>query len=163
MQFIKILKNNIWIGGIEKDLMVISSDNKITTYPIQQIKSISETMSSEILVSGRQGVFKINHPLETFGLIEDLIPDKNSLAFSTINTVYESNTKALLSRYSFIFLNSRLLLLISSIFYISNACLKSSMISSTCSNPTETLTKPPVIPVCKRSSSDNLACVVDAG
>ncbi|MDG5490084.1 ATP-binding protein [Psychroserpens sp. SPM9] len=89
-------KNNIWAGGIEKDLNVISSDNKITTYPIQQIKSISEIKSGEILVSGRQGVFKINHQLETFGLIEDLIPEKKSLAYSTINTVYETQNGQLI-------------------------------------------------------------------
>lgn len=89
-------KNNIWLGGIEKDLNVISSNNKITTYPIQQIKSISETKSGEILASGRQGVYKINHQLETFGLIEDLIPDKNSLAYSTINSVYETNNRELI-------------------------------------------------------------------
>ena len=32
-----------------------------------------------------------------------------------------------------------------------------------CSNPTETLTNPSVIPVSNRSSTPNLLCVVDAG
>lgn len=89
-------KNNIWLGGIEKDMNVISSNNKITTYPIQQIRSITETKSGEILASGRQGVYKINHQLETFGLIEDLIPGKNSLAYSTINSVHETNNRELI-------------------------------------------------------------------
>ncbi len=89
-------KNNIWIGGIEKDLTVIAADNAITTYPIQQIKSILETKSGEILISGRQGVFKINHQLKTSELIEDLIPNKKSLAFTTINAVYETNDGGLI-------------------------------------------------------------------
>jgi len=83
--------SNIWVGGIEKDLTIISPENIISTYPIQQIKSISGTKYGDILISGRQGVFKINHQLKTWKLIEDLMPNNKSLAFSTINGVNESS------------------------------------------------------------------------
>ncbi|MDB9782538.1 ATP-binding protein [Winogradskyella sp.] len=85
---------NLWVGGIEKDLVVIDENSNIETYPIQQIKSISETKSGEILISGRQGVFKINHNLKTFGLVEDLIPDK-TLAFSNINAINQTTNNRL--------------------------------------------------------------------
>jgi len=88
-------KGNVWVGGIEKNLTVISSNNSISTYPIQQIKSIVETNSGDILTSGRHGVFKINHQLKTFGFIEDLLPSKNSLAYSTVNTVVETEDNTL--------------------------------------------------------------------
>lgn len=87
---------NIWVAGIEKDLAVISSENDIKTYPIQQIKFISEYNNGEMILSGRNGVYKINHKLETFGLIEGLIPDNNSLAFSTVNSVYKTSHENLI-------------------------------------------------------------------
>ena len=85
---------NLWVGGIEKDLVVIDENSNIETYPIQQIKSISETKSGEILIAGRQGVFRINHNLKTFGLVEDLIPDK-TLAFSNINAINQTTNNRL--------------------------------------------------------------------
>ncbi len=88
-------KQNIWIGGIEGNVTVISASNTIKTYPIQQIKSISEIESGEILLSGRQGVFKINNDLETFGLIEGLIPDQD-LSYSTINAIYQTTDDRLI-------------------------------------------------------------------
>ncbi|APY08242.1 hypothetical protein BWZ20_07980 [Winogradskyella sp. J14-2] len=80
-------KGNVWAGGIEKDLSVISTKNEVTTYPIQQIKSIIESESGDILIAGRQGVYRVNHNTGNFGLIEELLPDKSDLAYSTINAV----------------------------------------------------------------------------
>ncbi|WP_452224028.1 hybrid sensor histidine kinase/response regulator transcription factor [Lacinutrix chionoecetis] len=78
-------EGNIWIGGIEKDLTVLEKDDVIYKYPIQQIKSISENKNGELLISCRQGVYKINHANKTFGLIEDLIPDNGNLSYSSVN------------------------------------------------------------------------------
>tara|TARA_R110002096_G_scaffold400804_2_gene597527 strand:- start:29755 stop:33621 length:3867 start_codon:yes stop_codon:yes gene_type:complete len=83
-------ENNIWVGGIEGDLAVISPNNKIETYPIQQVKYIYETSSGNILITGRYGVYKINPLTKEFKLIEALKPDENAFAFSTINSVYET-------------------------------------------------------------------------
>lgn len=83
-------KENIWVGGIEGDLAVINKENKIDTYPIQQLKSIRETRKGDILVTGRYGVYKINPLTKGFKLIEALKPNKNKLAYSTINSIYET-------------------------------------------------------------------------
>ncbi|MFD1062267.1 ATP-binding protein [Winogradskyella litorisediminis] len=80
---------NIWAGGIEKGLTVFSKDNQVSTYPIQQIKSITELQNGDILAAGRRGVYRINHSKETFGLIENLIPDQSFLAYATINSVLQ--------------------------------------------------------------------------
>ena len=80
---------NVWVGGIEGDLAVIHPDNKIETYPIQQIKSFYETSNGSILTTGRYGVYKINPKSKAFELIEALKPDKDVLAYSTINSVQE--------------------------------------------------------------------------
>ena len=83
-------KNNIWVGGIEGDLAVINPQDQIETYPIQQLKSIRENRSGNILITGRYGVYNINPFTKEFKLIEALKPDKNTLAYSTINSVYET-------------------------------------------------------------------------
>ena len=49
------------------------------------------------------------------------------------------------------------------VWHYFKACFKSLIISSACSKPTEIRINPPEIPVFRRSSSDSLACVVDAG
>jgi signal transduction histidine kinase/ligand-binding sensor domain-containing protein/DNA-binding response OmpR family regulator len=86
----KDTKDNIWVGGIERDLAVINQENKIETYPIQQVKSINETSNGNILITGRYGVYKINPFNKEFKLIESLKPNKKTLAYSTINGVYET-------------------------------------------------------------------------
>jgi len=83
-------KNNIWIGGIEGDLTVIRSNNKIDTYPIRQIKSISTSNSGNILVAGKNGVYEIDDINKEFKLIENLKPNKKTLAYSTVNSIYQT-------------------------------------------------------------------------
>lgn len=92
----KDAKGNLWAGGIEKDLTVLDKNNNIYTYPIQQIKSISENKKGEILVACKQGVFKINHTNRTFGLIEDLLSDSSNLSYSTINATQQMENGNLL-------------------------------------------------------------------
>ncbi|MEW4922702.1 two-component regulator propeller domain-containing protein [Algibacter sp. 2305UL17-15] len=87
----KDAKNNIWVGGIEGGLAVITPEDNIETYPIQQLRSIKETRSGNILTTGRYGVYTINPITKELQLIEALKPDKNALAYSTINSVYETN------------------------------------------------------------------------
>lgn len=50
-----------------------------------------------------------------------------------------------------------------SLLLYANACSRSAIISSTSSNPTETLTKPSVIPARRRASGETCECVVEAG
>lgn len=88
-------KNNIWIGGIEGDLTVIRSNNKIDTYPIRQIKSISTSNSGNILAAGKNGVYEINDVNKEFKLIEKLKPNKNTLAYSTVNSIHQTNDNQL--------------------------------------------------------------------
>lgn len=87
---------NLWIGGIEKDLTVLDKNKNISTYPIQQIKSISETKNGGILISCKQGVFKINHTQKTFGLIEGLLADGQNLSYSSINATLQMDNNNLL-------------------------------------------------------------------
>ena len=84
--------SNIWVGGMEGDLSRINLKNEIETYPIQQIKAICQTSSGDILTVGRHGVYKINDVSKSFELIEELKPNKNTLAYSTINSVVETET-----------------------------------------------------------------------
>ena len=83
-------KSNIWVGGIEGDLAKINTNNTIENYPIQQIKSIFQTKAGSIMVVGRYGVYKIDDHSKSFGQIEALNPDKNTMAYSTINAMEET-------------------------------------------------------------------------
>lgn len=83
-------RGNIWVGGIEKDLISISPNNRITKFPILQVKTIIESKDGTILASGRNGIHKINPVNNNFRIVEDLEPSKNSLAYSTIHSVQEN-------------------------------------------------------------------------
>ncbi len=83
-------KNNIWFGGIEGGLTTIRPDNSIDTYPIYQIKSISESNAGHILAAGKNGIYKIDDTKTEFKLIEKLNPNENTLAYSTINAVCQT-------------------------------------------------------------------------
>lgn len=83
---------NIWVGGIDGDLSKINSKNQIENYPIQQVKFIYQTSSGNILTVGRYGAYKIDDATKNFELIEALKPNKNTLAYSTINSVTETTS-----------------------------------------------------------------------
>lgn len=89
-------KNNIWVGGIDKSLMVISPSGSIKEFPIPYIKSIIESSNGTILASGRKGIYSINPKNGSFKIIEDLAPSKKLLAFSTINSVKETKDNNLI-------------------------------------------------------------------
>lgn len=89
-------KNNIWFAGIEKDLAVISPKNEIKKFPLLQIKIITEISDGLILASGKNGIYKINLEDNSFKLIENLKPNKKSLAYSSIHSVKETKDKNLI-------------------------------------------------------------------
>ncbi|MFC2109179.1 ATP-binding protein [Bacteroidota bacterium] len=78
-------KRNIWIGGIRKDLVKISANKKVTTYPIKDVKSIVERNSGEILISGRYGVQIIDKQNDSIKSIEALDNGQNKLKYFRIN------------------------------------------------------------------------------
>lgn len=86
---LKDSKNHIWFGGVDGNLTVLKPDNTIQTYPITQIKSLTESKTGHILASGRNGVYKINHSKKEFELIQELKPDKKRLAYANINALQE--------------------------------------------------------------------------
>lgn len=84
-------KKNIWVGGIQGNLKVIRPNNSVDSYPIEPVKSISESQDGAIFVTGRRGFHKINDAENEFNLIEDLTPNKSTLTYSTLNAVHETN------------------------------------------------------------------------
>lgn len=88
-------KNNIWVAGIDKEMMVIQSDGSITKFPLLFIKAITELESGEILVSGRYGLHKINPKDNSFRIMENLEPNEKTLAFSTIQSIQETSNNNL--------------------------------------------------------------------
>ncbi|WP_438988980.1 hybrid sensor histidine kinase/response regulator transcription factor [Polaribacter sp.] len=92
----KDTNNNIWVGGLDKDLLMITPDNKITKYPILYLKSIIETTTGKILASGRYGIYEINPENNNFKILEDLEPSKRTLAFSTVHAVQQTKNNQLI-------------------------------------------------------------------
>lgn len=89
-------KSNIWIGGIRRDLVKISTEKKVTTYPIKDVKSIIENQAGDILVSGRYGVQIVNEVDKSLTPIEALDNKKNNLKYFTINAASFMDTNNLL-------------------------------------------------------------------
>lgn len=88
---------NIWFGGIDGKLTKIDPNNNIETYPLEQIRSILQSSTGNIIASGRYGVYCIDDRTKEYSLLEALKPDKEDLAFSTINSVTEiGNNKLVL-------------------------------------------------------------------
>ncbi len=86
----------IWVGGIREDLTVLRKNKKISTYPIRQVKYITENNKGEILIAGRQGVYIVDAKNSNFRLIEGLQPNRTNLAYSTVNAVYETKNNELI-------------------------------------------------------------------
>lgn len=84
-------QKNIWVAGIDNEMMVIKPDKSITKFPLLFIKAITELENGQILAAGRYGVHKINPNDNSFRIMEDLEPNENSLAFSTIQSVKETS------------------------------------------------------------------------
>lgn len=83
-------RENIWVGGIEGDVVQIDTKNQIYRYPIRTIRTITETRDGRILAAGKNGVYVIYPLKKEFKLIDPLNPSKNALAYSTINSSYET-------------------------------------------------------------------------
>ncbi|HIC30334.1 MAG TPA: hypothetical protein EYO76_00295, partial [Flavobacteriaceae bacterium] len=78
--------SNVWFGGISGQLTVMKNDKTFDFYPILNIKHITEDQNGNILASGRNGVYRIKPDKKQFELIEALKPDKEQLAYATVNT-----------------------------------------------------------------------------
>jgi signal transduction histidine kinase/ligand-binding sensor domain-containing protein/CheY-like chemotaxis protein len=85
-------KGNIWIGGIDSQMIVVSSKGKMKTFPLKDIKAITELNDGSILASGRYGIHIINPENDSFRILEELEPRQTSLAFSTIHSLKESKS-----------------------------------------------------------------------
>ena len=80
---------DIWLGGIDGDLTKISTDGSQKTFPIQQVKFITEDTSSSIIyAAGRYGVFKIQPEKNEFENIKPLQSNSEELTYSNINYLY---------------------------------------------------------------------------
>lgn len=77
---------NIWIGGIEGDLVVIQNDNSIVTYPIRDIRDIN-LYQNKIITVGRSGVHLINHNNKTSSKLTIFDNEQKKYNFNTINTL----------------------------------------------------------------------------
>ncbi|WPR71953.1 two-component regulator propeller domain-containing protein [Flavobacterium sp. NG2] len=88
-------KGNIWVGGIDGNVTAISPQNQISSYPIQTVRSIIETRDGHILAAGKNGIYTINPSTKEVKLIDPLKPNKEILAYSTINSVYETKDERL--------------------------------------------------------------------
>ena len=89
-----ILKTNqgsIWLGGVDGSLTEIRNNEVVKILPIKQIKNLIQDSDGTILASGRSGVYRINPKTYEFTLIDALQPDRNTLAFSTVNAVQISD------------------------------------------------------------------------
>ncbi len=88
---LKDTRGNLWVGGIDADLAVISKAGNISFYPIQQVKSIYETRDGHILTAGRFGVFRIDPETKQFESVENLKPNINTLSYATVNNIVEND------------------------------------------------------------------------
>jgi len=82
-------ENNIWVGGIEENLTKLTVDNTIHTYPLKDLKSISETATGNILVAGRYGLHEIAKN-DSITKLKGLDQNNKKLQYFTINTVIHS-------------------------------------------------------------------------
>ena len=89
-------KNNIWVGGINNGLTMITNSKVSIKYPLLHVKNIIETSDGKILASGRYGIHEIDPINESFKIIDDLEPSKNSLAYTTIHSIQETKKNKLI-------------------------------------------------------------------
>ena len=82
--------NNIWLGGIEGDLVVIKNDNSIVTYPIRDIRDIN-LYQNKIITVGRNGVHLINPNTNTISKFPIFDKEQKKYNFNTINTLLVDN------------------------------------------------------------------------
>ncbi|MDY7396807.1 ATP-binding protein [Aureibaculum sp. 2210JD6-5] len=89
-------KNNIWLGGTDGELSEIRPNGTIQTYPIKEIKSITESVSGAILLGGRNGVSRINLSDRKLEVLGERSFSRNNINYFTINTVIEKPDKSLI-------------------------------------------------------------------
>ena len=78
--------NNIWFGGIDGNLIQMSSKGDVKSFPIQQIKYITESKKTGLIyAAGRYGVFKIDPIKNEFENISQIQSNQKELSYSNIN------------------------------------------------------------------------------
>lgn len=81
---------NIWLGGIDGDLVVLKNDNSILTYPIHDIRDIN-LYKNKIITVGRSGVHLVSpnsNKISKFSIFENKQKKYN---FNTINSLLVDN------------------------------------------------------------------------
>lgn len=79
-------QKNIWLGGIENKLSVITNKNVIE-FPIYDIKDINQDIKGNIIAVGKNGVFSIDLAKKTFFNIKELKSTKGVIEYNTINSI----------------------------------------------------------------------------
>lgn len=75
---------NVWFGGIEGDLLKLSKNNKVTRFPIRDVRSILEFKNS-VIIAGRSGVSVItNGEVTRYPILDEI---EEELGFATVNVL----------------------------------------------------------------------------
>lgn len=78
--------DNIWFGGIDGNLIQKTSKGDLKSFPIQQIKYITESKNTGLIyAAGRYGVFKIDPVKNEFENISQIQSNQKKLSYSNIN------------------------------------------------------------------------------
>lgn len=81
---------NIWAGGEEGNLIKITPNDQITSYPLKNIDALRQLSSGEIIAGGRNGVFKIEKSGTGITSLNNLKPSAQKLPYFTINAISET-------------------------------------------------------------------------
>ncbi len=92
---LKDKKGNLWVGGIEKNIRVIRPDLTVDSYPIVDVRTLTETKDGDIIAGCRGGIYIINDSLQQFRHIKNILPGKE-LAFPKVNSIYETGNGQLI-------------------------------------------------------------------
>ena len=83
-------KANLWMGGIANNLYVFRKDKTEETYPIINVRTLTETKNGSIIAGCMNGIYIINDSINQYKHIKNLLPDK-TMAYPKINCIYETN------------------------------------------------------------------------
>ncbi len=79
-------QKNIWLGGIENKLSVVTQNN-VLEFPIYDIRDINQDINGNIIAVGKNGVYSINLAKKTFYNIRELKSSKGLIEYNTINSI----------------------------------------------------------------------------
>lgn len=82
----KDAQGNIWMGGIDNELVCLQPDQRIQTYPLTQVKVIVPAQQGGVWTAGKNGIQHIFQDRITH--IEGLRSGQNGLDYTTINSLH---------------------------------------------------------------------------